>query len=98
MIDEKTILHIAKLARLKISHTEASHYGEQLAKVLNHFDQISKIDTTNIEPMVSPLEAVYFSDDIVREDVVLSDFTAEQMLENAPDKMGNLFKVPPVVG
>ena len=98
MIDEKTILHIAKLARLKIMPSEASHYGDQLAKVLNHFDQISKIDTTHIEPMISPLEAVYFSDSNMREDVAQSNFTAEQILENAPDKMGNLFKVPPVVG
>lgn len=98
MVDEKTIMHIAKLARLKIDATDASHYGEQLTKVLNHFDQISKIDTTNVEPMISPLEGEYFTDLSCREDKVLNLFTAEEMLENAPEKMGNLFKVPPVIG
>lgn len=98
MIDEKKIMHIAKLARLKISTDEAAYYGDQLAKVLSHFDQISKIDTTNIEPLVSPLEIDFFNDDSFRKDIDQSFFTAEEMLENAPDKMGNLFKVPPVVG
>ncbi len=98
MIDEKKIMHIAKLARLKISTSEAAHYGDQLAKVLSHFDQISKIDTTNIEPLVSPLEVDFFGPDSLREDIAVSSFKAEEMLENAPDKMGNLFKVPPVVG
>lgn len=98
MVDEKKIMHIAKLARLKISTADAAHYGEQLTKVLNHFDQIAKIDTTNIQPMTSPLEAEYFDDSSFRADAVQSLFTAEEMLENAPEKMGNLFKVPPVVG
>ena len=48
MIDEKTIIHIAKLARLSITPEEAKEYGEQLTKVLSHFQQISKIDTKTI--------------------------------------------------
>lgn len=98
MIDEKTILHIAKLARLKIDATEAQYYREQLSNVLSHFDQISKVDTNGIEPLTSPLEADFFSDTSFRSDTVSSLFTPEEMLQNAPDKMGNLFKVPPVVG
>ena len=98
MIDEKTILHIAKLARLKINSKQAADYGQQLSKVLNHFDQISKIDTTNVEPLISPIEANFFDDMAFREDTAKNLFTAEEILENAPDKMGNLFKVPPVVG
>ncbi len=98
MIDEKIIAHIAKLARLKISPREATHYKEQISKVLNHFDQISKIDTTNVEPLVNPLEPEFFNDQSFRDDTVEQLFTAEEILQNAPDKMGNLFKVPPVVG
>jgi aspartyl-tRNA(Asn)/glutamyl-tRNA(Gln) amidotransferase subunit C len=98
MIDKKIITHIAKLARLKISSEESDYYSDQLSKVLNHFDQISKIDTTGVDPMVSPLEPEFFSETSFRSDTVHQKFTAEEMLQNAPDKMGNLFKVPPVVG
>jgi aspartyl-tRNA(Asn)/glutamyl-tRNA(Gln) amidotransferase subunit C len=93
IIDQKTIEHIAKLARLKVNPEDAAEYGEQLTKVLTHFQQISNLDTTNIEPLVTPVEIEFFA----REDVVKQENTTEEMLQNAPDKAGNLFKVPPVV-
>lgn len=93
MIDKKTIEHIATLSRLKISESEALEYSEQLAKAMQHFEQIAKVDTTGIEPMITPTEIeIYW-----REDSVQADYSAEEMTANAPDKAGNLFKVPPVV-
>lgn len=93
MIDKKTIEHIAKLARLHVTEEEAHEYSTQLAKALGHFEQIAKIDTTGIEPLVTPTEIEAYW----REDVVKQEFSAEEMTANAPAKAGNLFKVPPVV-
>lgn len=93
MIDKKTIEHIAKLARLEITEAEAEEYSEQLGKALSHFEQISKIVTTGVEPLVTPTEIEEFW----REDVVSQEFTSEEMISNAPSRAGNLFKVPPVV-
>ncbi len=93
MIDQKTIAHIAKLARLYVTDEEAKIYGEQLSKVLGQFEQISKVDTKNIEPLVTPTDMKAFW----REDVVVKEGTAEDMVANAPQKTGNLFTVPPVV-
>ena len=93
MIDKKTIEHIAKLARLHITEEEAQEYSTQLAKALGHFEQISKVDTSGVEPLVTPTEM----DAYWREDVALQEYSAEEMTANAPDRAGNLFKVPPVV-
>lgn len=93
MINQKTIEHVAKLARLRITAEEAKEYGEQLAKVLSHFEQISNIDTNDIEPLVTPSEIEFY----VRSDEAKHETTTEEILSNAPDKAGNLFKVPPVV-
>lgn len=93
MIDHKTIAHIAKLARLYVTDEEAKLYGEQLSKVLGQFEQISKVDTSNVEPLVTPTDINAFW----REDVVVKEGTAEDMVANAPQKTGNLFTVPPVV-
>ncbi len=92
-LDEKSILKVAQLSRLKISHSEAVQLSEQLSKVISHFDEISKINTDQVEPMITPvhIEAKY------REDQVEHDYSTEEMLKNAPDKLGFLFKVPPVV-
>ncbi|MNS60293.1 Glutamyl-tRNA(Gln) amidotransferase subunit C [compost metagenome] len=93
MIDKKTIEHIAKLARLNITEQEATEYSEQLSKALVYFDQIVKVDTQGIEPLVTPTEIEAFW----REDEAKAEFTAEEMTANAPARAGNLFKVPPVV-
>lgn len=93
MIDKKTIEHIAKLARLHVTEEEAQEYSVQLAKALGHFEQISKVNTEGVEPLVTPTEIEAYW----REDIVEKEFTAEEMTANAPSKAGNLFKVPPVV-
>jgi aspartyl/glutamyl-tRNA(Asn/Gln) amidotransferase, C subunit len=93
MIDKKTIEHIAKLARLHVTEQEAIEYSEQLSKALSYFDQINKVDTNGVEPLVTPTEIESFW----REDEAKEEFTAEEMTANAPAKAGNLFKVPPVV-
>ena len=93
MVDPKAIAHIAKLARLYVSEADAQEYSEQLSKMLGYFEQISKVDTTGIEPLVTPSDVSSFW----REDVVKNENTAAEMVANAPEKTGNLFTVPPVV-
>ena len=93
MIDKKTIENVAKLARLKISESEAEEFSQQLAKALDHFAKISQIDTAGVEPLITPTEIESYW----RDDVVEQRFSADEMTANAPDKSGHLFKVPPVV-
>lgn len=93
MIDQRTALNVAHLARLKMTDEEALSIAQQLSKVLSHFEEISKINTDGVEPLVTPSEI----ENYWRSDEVKSDFKAEDMVANAPDRAGNLFKVPPVV-
>lgn len=93
MIDPKTVENIAKLARLHVTEAEAKQYSEHLSNVLKYFEQISKVKTDGVEPLVTPSEV----EDFWREDEVKKELTAEQIVANAPQKTGNLFTVPPVV-
>lgn len=97
MADQKTIdidiQAIAKLARLKITEAEGAFYKQQLSKVLTHFHQIEDINTEGVEPLVTPSEIEFYA----RNDEVVKNNTATEMLQNAPEKSGHLFKVPPVV-
>ena len=93
MIDKKTIEHIAKLARLHVTDAEAQEFSTQLSKALGYFEQISKVPTQGVEPLVTPSEVESFW----REDGVKKALSADELVANAPDKVGNLFKVPPVV-
>lgn len=93
MIDKKAIQNIARLARLKISEEEANDYSQQLTQAMDFFEKIAKVDTTDVEPMVTPTEMT----EHWREDVVAQEHTADEMVANAPARAGKLFKVPPVV-
>ncbi len=90
MIDVKKV---ATLARLQISDTEEKAYKPQMESILNYFEEIAAINTTNIEPLVTPSEIEL----VFREDKAEVTITVEEALSNAPEKSGNLFKVPPVV-
>ena len=93
MIDRKALEHIARLARLHVTETEAQEFAAQLSKALGYFEQISKVETKGVEPLVTPSEIQAFW----REDEVKKELTAEEIVANAPAKTGNLFTVPPVV-
>ncbi|PIS11633.1 MAG: Asp-tRNA(Asn)/Glu-tRNA(Gln) amidotransferase subunit GatC [Bdellovibrio sp. CG10_big_fil_rev_8_21_14_0_10_47_8] len=93
MIDQKTVQHIATLARLYVTESEAQEYSRQLSKILGYFEQISQVNTQGVEPLVTPTEIECFW----REDVVQKELSAEEIVANAPEKTGHLFTVPPVV-
>jgi aspartyl-tRNA(Asn)/glutamyl-tRNA(Gln) amidotransferase subunit C len=84
---------VAHLARLAITPGEEKKYQEQLTSIFKYFEEISALDTKGVEPLITPSEiALQF-----REDVVQHPTTVEEAMQNAPERSGNLFKVPPVV-
>lgn len=90
MIDVKKI---AQLARLKISEQEEPLYQRQMTAILKYFEEVASINTQGIEPLVTPADIEL----VFREDKQILEFTVEEVMKNAPDHVGNLFKVPPVV-
>lgn len=92
-IDRAAVEKAAKLARLEIDANETQQLTQQLQNVLANFEQIAKIKTDGVEPLVTPsdFEAVW------RVDEVKMELSPEEITANAPSKQGNLFSVPPVV-
>lgn len=96
VLDRETVEKVSKLARLKLSEDEVAAFAQQLSSVLENFEQIAQVDTNGIRPLVTPTDmSVSFRPD---EAVLETNETEnEKLLENAPEKSGRLFKVPPVV-
>ena len=84
---------VAKLACLSLEEGDYEKLHDQFDVILKHFDSISEIDTEGVEPLITPVEIEYR----FRKDEVENWETAEAAVSNAPEKQGNLFKVPPVV-
>jgi aspartyl-tRNA(Asn)/glutamyl-tRNA(Gln) amidotransferase subunit C len=92
VLDKQAVEKVAKLARLKLSEDEISLLSQQLSAVLENFDKISEVKTDGTLPLVTPSEiAPFLRSDLVEEE------KCERMLDNAVEKAGRLFKVPPVV-
>ena len=90
MIDVKKV---GELARLHIQPEEEAKYQSQLSAIFKYFVDVAQIDTNGIEPLVTPSEI----EQVWRADEKKIELTTEEALANAPEKSGQLFRVPPVV-
>lgn len=92
-MDIETLKKIAFLSRLELNENEIHQQVENLNKVLNFFNSVSEVNTQNVEPLITPTHI----DSFWRNDQVDKKISTEDLLESAPDRAGNLYKVPPVV-
>ena len=93
MSQNKAVKDIAELACLKLNDLEADGFQGHFDKILEYFNVLEKVDTSNIDPMITPHDENLS----LREDKVSPDLSTEEVLQNAPDVKDSLFKVPPVV-
>ena len=92
-IDNSTVKKVAKLARLKVDVKEEQNLKNELNNILEWVDKLQKVDTENIDPMLS----VSNEPMPMREDMVTSKLDNKQILSNAPEKKAGFFVVPKVV-
>ncbi len=92
-IENKLLDNIALLAALHLSEAEKEQLLDYLKKTLSYFQNIKKIDTKNVPPLISPFNPTLK----LREDKVIDSPEKQDLLDQAPERQGNLFKVPPVI-
>lgn len=89
-ISIKDVEHVAKLARLSLTEDEKKLYAEQLGRIIDNFNELSKVDTTGVEPLSHALPIV----NVLREDIVKKSLGREKLMENAPATENGFFRVP----
>jgi len=92
-IDISTAEKMSRLANLKMSSEQLKEMSFTLTKVVQLFHSLSQVNTEGIEPLVTPVDIRL----VLRSDLAKTNFSAEEMLSNAPEKTGNLVTLPPVV-
>ena len=50
MIDRDQVLHVARLARLRLSDEEVERMTGELSGILDHVDRIAQLDLEGVEP------------------------------------------------
>ncbi len=92
-IDNQTVRKVSKLAKIKINEKEESKLIEELNNILGWVDELKKVDTEQIEPMLS----VFNESMAMRKDEVSSEISDELVLKNAPESKSGFFVVPKVI-
>ena len=93
MLSREQITRIAHLARLALSEAETTDMGEKLNDILAMVDQMSAVDTSNVEPMSHPQEVMQR----LREDAVLESNRRELFQSIAPQVEDGLYLIPRVI-
>jgi aspartyl-tRNA(Asn)/glutamyl-tRNA(Gln) amidotransferase subunit C len=86
-------LRIATLARLSISGGEADRLATELEAILSYAEQLSCLDTSEVEPTSHPIELPT----PLRDDLPEPALAPELALANAPEREGFAFVVPKVI-
>lgn len=65
-ITRKQVLHVAKLAELKLSSQEVEKYKKQLSEIIEYVENLSNLDTESVDPTsrTTSLRNVYRKDEI----------------------------------
>jgi aspartyl-tRNA(Asn)/glutamyl-tRNA(Gln) amidotransferase subunit C len=92
-ITRDEVLHVARLARLELSDTEIERMREQLNAILTYIDRLKALDVTGAEPTSHAVPLV----NVMRDDEVVPSFPRDEMLRNAPDRVGEFFRVPRII-
>lgn len=93
-ISREDVLHLAQLSNLSLNNDEITGLQNDLDKILGYVDQLSKLDTDNVEPtyQVTDLENVWRDDEVINYGV-----TREELLARAADVTDDQVRVPKVL-
>lgn len=90
MIDREQVLHVARLARLRLSEEELAAMPGELSSILDHIDRISSLDLEGVEPTARVIEL----ENVLRPDEPHQSLPPEVALASAPDPVDGSFRVP----
>ena len=88
------IKQVAKLCNINLKPEEEKSLSAELEKILTHVEEINSIKGLDKVP---PTSHPFDSENVYREDKVVPQKVAEDVLKHAPAREGDFFKVPKVI-
>lgn len=92
-ISDSVMEYVGILAKLELSEEEKEQAKKDMERMLDYIDQLNELDTDGVEPM----SHIFPVNNVFREDVVENGDNSREILENAPVRKENSFKVPRTV-
>jgi aspartyl-tRNA(Asn)/glutamyl-tRNA(Gln) amidotransferase subunit C len=91
-ISRDEVLHVARLARLALTDEEVEQLTDELGAIVDAVSVVGELDLADVPPTSHPLDLVNVWD----EDEPRASLPLDEVFANAPERDGDLFRVPPV--
>ena len=92
-LSREEVLHISTLCRMSLSKAELERFQEQLSDVLENFEILKELDTTDVPPTAYPIHL----ENVVRQDATAPSLPQKDILANAPRPEEGYFRVKAVL-
>ena len=92
-LSREEVLHITRLAKLGLTEAGADRISEQLSNILEHFEVLQQVDTTDVPPTTQSMALL----NVLKSDEVATSLPQSQVLANAPKREGDFFRVRAVL-
>jgi aspartyl-tRNA(Asn)/glutamyl-tRNA(Gln) amidotransferase subunit C len=90
VIDRDQVLHVARLARLRLDESEVERMSGELSSILDHIEKIGELDLGDVEPTSHVIQV----ENVLRPDEPRPSLPRDKALEQAPDADERGFRVP----
>jgi aspartyl-tRNA(Asn)/glutamyl-tRNA(Gln) amidotransferase subunit C len=96
MINREQVRHVAHLGRLQLTEEEEIAFTGQLDNILDYFQQLNELDPLleGVEPTTRAVNVV----NVTRPDLLIPFGDREVLLDCAPDRDADFFRVPQIMG
>ena len=92
-LSREDVLHLATLCRLGLSEEEIERFQEQLSHILENFEVMQQLDTSDVPPTAYPIPL----ENVLREDKVAPSLPQSDILANAPHQEEGYFSVKAIL-
>ena len=92
---DKELKELKKLCRIECTPEEEEKLVQNLKKILDHAEQLQEIDTEGVVSCNYVLQDL--QNTVMRNDEEGETLSREKFLANAPDHIGGMVRVPPVI-
>ncbi len=89
MIDDATVRHVGRLARLHLEPDEEERMREELSGILGHVERIQSLDLDDVPPTTHVIER----QNVMRDDEPRPGLSQEEALREAPEVIEHRFAV-----
>ena len=93
-LSKEEVLHVADLARIKLTDKEVEKYQVELKKLLTDVEKINEVEGYDEDILI----ACWDDNTKLRKDEEGEMLDPKQVVENAPHHTGNYIEVPVVIG